>query len=215
MGRIRRKKNDTEIIQNNTEYFIQSFDNKQYFNDNKPLKLEIGYGKGDFIINKALQNPNINFIGVEKCATISLKVLNKLSKLEHLNNLKLISNDAIVLTDIFLKHSIDKLYLNFSDPWPKACHAKRRLTSDNFLKVYKEILKPNALIEFKTDNTKLYEWTLKNLNETSIKNEIIYFSNDIYSDLENEFNKNNIQTEYEKKFLSQNETIKKIIFKLI
>lgn len=211
MGRLRFNPNADKIIKSN-KYVIDTFTNDIFFNNN-PIYIEIGMGKGDFIINNAINNPKINYIGIEKFSTVLAIATKKLTEL-NLYNLKLMCKDANELNQVFTPNSINKIFLNFSDPWPKARHEKRRLTSINFLNIYKNILKEDGIIEFKTDNLKLYEWSLETLlNIKDVK--IIYFCSDIYKELDNEYNINNIQTEYEKKFISKNVSIKKIIFKFI
>lgn len=212
MGRLRFNKAAESFLLENNQYMInQKIDNNLFSNKN-PIFIEVGMGKGDFIINQASQNPSINFVGVEKYSTVLMIALKKAKKY-NLNNLKFIQLDANKLLDYFPLNFVSKIFLNFSDPWPKKRHQERRLTSDSFLKIYKEILIKDAEVEFKTDNSKLYEFSLDNLKETKIGNKIIYYSKDIYSDLNNQYNINNIQTEYERKFLAKGETIKKIIFK--
>lgn len=212
MGRLRFNKKAEEFLLQDQTYMLKNTNCNNFFDSDNPLFIEIGMGKGDFIINQAINNPNINFIGIEKYSTVTSIALKK-AKLHNLSNLKLLNIDANNLNEIFKKSSIDKVFLNFSDPWPKKRHINRRLTSDKYLLIYKEILKPDGIVELKTDNNQLYNFTLENLNETKIKNNIIYYSEDIYSEIDNLYNINNIQTEYEKKFLSLGETIKKIIFK--
>ena len=136
--------------------------NELFGNDN-PIYLEIGMGKGDFIIEHAKTNPNINYIGLEKFASVLIQASDKLND-EHLPNLYLLLVDAEELDEIFDVNEISQIYLNFSDPWPKARHAKRRLTSSKFLKNYQTILKDEGTIEFKTDNRELFEYSIVSMN---------------------------------------------------
>ena len=136
--------------------------NELFGNDN-PIYLEIGMGKGDFIIEHARTNPNINYIGLEKFASVLIQASDKLND-EHLPNLYLLLVDAEELDEIFDVNEISQIYLNFSDPWPKARHAKRRLTSSKFLKNYQTILKDEGTIEFKTDNRELFEYSIVSMN---------------------------------------------------
>ena len=195
--RLRNVKNAKEIV-SNSKYVISN--PKEYkgkynelFNNNKPICLEIGMGKGDFIINMALQHPDINYIGLEKYQSIVVRAVEKLEKLE-INNLKLICIDALELRDIFAKE-IDTIYLNFSDPWPKKRHAKRRLTSNTFLPIYDGIFKGLKRIVQKTDNVSLFEYSIVSLSNYG------YRIVDISLDLHNT-DKENVMTEYERKFSS-------------
>ena len=135
----------------------------ELFKNDKPIHLEIGMGKGDFIIEHAKTNPNVNYIGLEKFPSVLIQAADKLGD-THLDNLYLLLVDAATLEEIFEENEIDKIYLNFSDPWPKARHAKRRLTSSSFLKSYQKILKEKGLVEFKTDNRELFEYSVQSMN---------------------------------------------------
>lgn len=187
----------------------------ELFNNNNPIYIEIGMGKGDFIINNAINNPSINYIGIEKYDTVLVKALNKVKK-HKLDNLRIFSMDASILLKVFSNHSIDKIYLNFSDPWPKKRHAKRRLTHHMFLKLYYQVLKPHGNIEFKTDNDGLFDWTIQDILLPYPNNyEIIYQTTNLYNDLKNSYNINNVASEYEKKFHSAGKNINKVVFKII
>lgn len=193
--RLRNVKNAKEIVSNN-KYIINNPKEykgkyKEIFNNNKPICLEIGMGKGDFIINMALEHPDINFIGLEKYQSIIVRAIEKLEKLE-LDNLKLICIDAKELDNVFDKE-IDTIYLNFSDPWPKKRHAKRRLTSDTFLPIYDKLFTGTKRIVQKTDNIALFEYSIISLSNYGYK--IVDISLDLHST-----DKENIMTEYEKKF---------------
>lgn len=176
---------------------------QKLFNNNNDIYIEIGMGKGDFIIENALKYPNINFIGIEKYDSVLIRAVQKSNELE-LSNLKLIRMDAEEIEDIFDKE-IDLIYLNFSDPWPKDRHAKRRLTSERFLKRYDNIFKNNKKIIMKTDNNDLFDYSLETLKEYGYN--IEYSTNDLY----NEDITDNIATEYEKKFVSKGVKINKLI----
>ena len=159
------------------------------FNNSNPMEIEIGTGKGKFIISKALNNPNTNYIGIEKYDSPLVSAVKKLEDIQ-ISNLKLICFDAYNINDIFDKE-ISKIYLNFSDPWPKKRHAKRRLTSPIFLDKYDSIFKGLKVIELKTDNDDLYEYSLDSFEENGyeiIKTDTSYI--DEYT------------TEYEDKFIS-------------
>ena len=167
-------------------------DFKQIFNNDNPIMIEIGMGKGNFIIENAIQNPNINYIGIEKYDSVFVRAIEKLEEKE-LNNLRLIRMDALEIDEVFSKE-IDTIYLNFSDPWPKNRHEHRRLTSEVFLKKYDSIFKNIKHIIMKTDNRKLFEYSIMSLTNYGYKIEKI--SLDLYND---DISKN-IPTEYEIKF---------------
>ncbi len=201
--RQRNVKNKKEII-NNSRYIIlnpSEYKNKwqSVFNNNQPIYIEIGMGKGDFILENAIRYPNINFIGIEKFDSIMALAIKKIDNYE-LSNLRLIRMDALDIENVFSKE-IDKIYLNFSDPWPKDRHAKRRLSSPIFLKKYDNIFKNIPLIEMKTDNRKLFEYSLISFNNNG------YIIDDISLDLHKSNYENNIMTEYERKFSSLNNPI--------
>lgn len=162
------------------------------FPNSQPIYLEIGMGKGDFIIEHAKQHPDINYIGLEKYESVIIQAVEKAKKL-NLPNLRLVCYDAKDILSIFSIGEIDKLYLNFSDPWPKARHTKRRLTSSHFLNMYIQICKHPSTIEFKTDNRGLFEYSLQSFNHHG------WYFEDLTFDL-HERDENIIMTEYEKKF---------------
>lgn len=196
--RLRNVKNAENIIFI-SEYVIN--EPKEYkgkfqtlFNNDNEIHLEIGMGKGDFIINQAKKNKDINFIGIEKYESVLVRAVEKLEN-EKLNNLKLIRYDAITIDELF-DQEISTLYLNFSDPWPKKKHAKRRLTSPIFLEKYDTIFKYEPHIVQKTDNIGLFAYSLQTLSNYG------YVFNKVSLDLENE-DIENVETEYEKKFKSK------------
>lgn len=195
---------------------IKNFNNYQELNDiklpNKPICLEIGSGKGDFLITKAFTDSNSFYIGIEKFSTVILKALKKIERNKlKLNNLVFSCADVANINIDKFRNKVSKIYLNFSDPWPKKRHAKRRLTSTNFLELYKQILQPEAQVEFKTDNDILFAYTIETLSSRSdIK--IIYKTTNLYSELSNKYNKTNTQTEYEKKFVAIGKNINKVIW---
>ncbi|MCM1371055.1 MAG: tRNA (guanosine(46)-N7)-methyltransferase TrmB [Clostridium sp.] len=191
------KVNSSKYIIEKPDYYKGKYN--KLFNNNNELHLEIGMGKGTFIINKALTNPNINYIGIEKYDSVIVRAVEKIENME-IPNLKLIRMDANNIEEIFDKE-IDKIYLNFSDPWPKERHAKRRLSSSEFLNKYNNIFKNKKIIQMKTDNRKLFEYSLKSFIENGYK------IDDISLDLYNDDIKDNIPTEYEIKFSSLGQTI--------
>jgi tRNA (guanine-N7-)-methyltransferase len=204
--RLRNVKNAKEKINNSNYIILNPNDYKgkwnKLFNNNNPIHIEIGMGKGKFILENALRYPNINFIGIEKYDSVIVKAIEKIEDYK-LNNLKLIRCDALILNDIFDKE-IDTIYLNFSDPWPKERHSKRRLTSNVFLNIYDSLFKDNKTIIMKTDNRKLFEYSIESLSEYGYK------LRNICLDLHNSFIKDIITTEYEERFINKNMIIYKM-----
>ena len=196
--RLKHIKNAEEII-SKSKYLVKSpKENKgkwnKVFNNDNNIEIEIGTGKGKFIIGKALENPNINFIGIEKYDSPLVSAVKKLEELE-LDNLKLICLDALEIEEVF-DHEIDKIYLNFSDPWPKKRHTKRRLTSSVFLNKYESLFKNKKRLEMKTDKDDLYEFSSESFIENGydiVKTDTNYFDT--------------IRTEYEDKFISLGKNI--------
>lgn len=203
--RQRNVKNKNEIIKN-SNYFLDNPSNykgswQEVFQNNNPIHIEIGMGKGKFIIEKALKYPDINFIGIEKYDSILALALKKVPA--DIKNLKMIRLDALNIESVFDKE-IETIYLNFSDPWPKKRHEKRRLTSPNFLTRYENIFKSTNHIVMKTDNANLFSYSIKTLNNNG------YYILDITFDLETLNDIENIKTEYEEKFTKLNCPIYKI-----
>ncbi len=178
----------------------------EVFENDHPIHIEIGMGKGQFLTQLAKQNPNINYIGIERYSSVLLRALQKMEE-EPLSNIKFLCIDAATITDIFAKDEIDKIYLNFSDPWPKDRHAKRRLTSRQFFARYNDILKPQGRVEFKTDNHDLFTFSLEEVEEAGWQLEAHTF--DLHHD--DVLNEGNIMTEYEEKFSSLGNPIHKLI----
>jgi len=191
--RLKNNPKANEIVENSKYITLEPI-----FDNNNPICLEIGMGKGDFIINMAKKYPNINFVGVEKYATVLMQAIKKLENI-NLPNLKLMLMDASNINEVFNK-KIDTLYLNFSDPWPKKRHAKRRLTSEVFLEKYDNIFSNNPHIIFKTDNKNLFEYSLVSLSNYGYK------FNDVSLDLHSS-EIDNVETEYERKFSSKGSLI--------
>ena len=205
--RLKHVKGADEIIKKGIYYIENPKEHKgtwqHLFNNNNPIYIEIGMGKGDFIIENALKYPDINFIGIEKFDSVIVRAIQKSNALE-LANLKLIRMDATEIDEVFNKE-ITKIYLNFSDPWPKERHAKRRLTSPIFLAKYDSIFKSIPNITMKTDNNNLFEYSLESLTDYGYK--MLYITRDLYKEDISE----NIATEYEKKFVSKGIKINKFI----
>ena len=201
--RQRNVKNKEEIINNASLVIKNPVDMKEkwhlVFNNDNPIYVEIGMGKGDFIFQNALKYPDTNFIGIEKFDSILAIAIKKLP-IKDMPNLRLIRMDAMSIADIF-DHEVDKVFLNFSDPWPKPRHEKRRLTSLSFLSRYESIFKDKKTIEMKTDNRNLFEYSLVSFSQNKYKIE------DISLDLHGDDYKDNIMTEYERKFASKGNVI--------
>ena len=179
------------------------------FDIRRPLQIEIGMGKGQFIRNMAIKHPDINFIGIERYESVLMKAVQRKRNLEAdktIDNLKFLCADARKLAEIFEVGEADKIFLNFSDPWPKDRHADRRLTSPYFLDIYDRILKSDGVIEFKTDNVGLFEYSLKVIKDSKWRLDFCSF--DFHSEKESE---ENIMTEYEEKFAGQGNKICKMI----
>ena len=193
--RQRNVKNKQEIMDNSSYLIINPKEYygkwKDAFKNNNPIHIEIGTGKGNFIIGKALSNPNINFIGIEKVDSIIARCLQKIP--EDLPNLKIVRMNALEIEEVFNKE-IDTIYLNFSDPWPKKRWHKRRLTSEIFLKKYDSVFKKNNHIIQKTDNKDLFEYSIISFSQYG------YTIKEISLDLHNSEIEGNIMTEYEEKF---------------
>ncbi|MDE6220996.1 MAG: tRNA (guanosine(46)-N7)-methyltransferase TrmB [Lachnospiraceae bacterium] len=176
------------------------------FGNDHPIHIEIGMGKGRFMMELAASNPDINYIGIEKYSTVLLRAVQKMEAQE-LSNLRLIRMDAEEICEVFDKGEVSRIYLNFSDPWPKDRHAKRRLPSRQFLGRYHEILAADGRIEFKTDNADLFDFALEEIAPAGWKTEAV--TRDLHHD-ENMF-VGNIMTEYEEKFSSIGNPIYKYI----
>lgn len=182
----------SEIVIKNPELYKGNW--KSVFGNNNKIYLEIGMGKGSFLIEHALKNKSVNFIGFEKYPSVLLNAIDRIEK-EKIDNIKIICADAGNIDKIFYKE-ISKLYLNFSDPWPKKRHEKRRLTSDVFLKKYNSIFKGFKVIEQKTDNDMLFDYSLESYKRNHY---FVLKKNRNYFD--------SIRTEYENKFVSKGKNI--------
>jgi len=161
--RLRNVKNARETLLDYPNVVIQNPENlrgkwQEYFGNHNPIELEIGCGKGKFINEIAIKHPDINFIGIEKFDSVIIRALEKVVEYP-LPNLRLVRLDAEKLPDLFSEGEVSRIYLNFSDPWPKKRTAKRRLTSTQFLDRYRKILKEKSEIRMKTDNEHLFEFS--------------------------------------------------------
>ena len=178
---------------------------KKHFENEHPLHIEIGMGKGRFLMELAKTNPLINYIGIERYTSVLIKAIKKMET-EPLSNLYFICMDASNLDQYFAPGDVERIYLNFSDPWPKDRHARRRLTSIEYLKRY-EILAPDGLLEFKTDNEALFDFSLESVKKAGWK--LLGYTRDLHHDVH--MNQGNIMTEYEEKFSSIGNPIYKLI----
>lgn len=179
----------------------------------RPLHIEVGMGKGRFLMDMARLHPDVNYVGIEMYDSVLLRALQKREELEQegesLPNLFFMRMDARNLPEVFEKGEVERVYLNFSDPWPKARHAKRRLTSREFLERYDKILTENGIVEFKTDNRELFEFSLEEIREAGWTTLACTF--DLHHD--EEMMQGNVMTEYEEKFSSMGNAIYKVVIK--
>ena len=178
----------------------------ELFGNANPIEIEVGMGKGKFIMELAQKHPETNFIGIERYSSVLLRALQKREELE-IPNIYFMCVDAKELGEIFAPGEVEKIYLNFSDPWPKDRHAKRRLTSRQFFARYDAILKPDGRLEFKTDNQDLFTFSLEEIPEAGWH--LDASTRDLHHD--SVLNEGNIMTEYEEKFSSKGNPICKLI----
>ena len=182
----------------------------QLFGNSAPIEIEVGMGKGRFIMELAKNHPEINYIGIERYSSVLLRAIQKRRELElsdiHLSNIYFLCVDAKTLDQFFAPGEVRRIYLNFSDPWPKDRHAKRRLTSPQFLAVYEKILAPEGVVEFKTDNRGLFEYSLESIPAAgwSIKEQTFDLHHSPMAE-------GNVMTEYEAKFSAEGKPICKLI----
>lgn len=181
------------------------------FGNENPVHIEVGMGKGRFIMDMAALNPDINFVGIEMYDSVLIRALQKMEEKEKegtlLQNLFFMRMDARELPLVFEKGEVAKIYLNFSDPWPKERHAKRRLTSRQFFERYDQILAACGVVEFKTDNRDLFDFSLEEIPEAGWK--LLEHTFDLHHD--SKMKEGNVMTEYEEKFSSQGNPIHKLI----
>ena len=177
----------------------------EVFQNDHPIHIEVGMGKGQFIIEMARRNPEVNYIGIEKYSSVLVRAVEKLEDFEQ-DNLRLIRMDAENIEEVFDKDEVDRIYLNFSDPWPKDRHAKRRLTSTRFLERYDNILTPEGRVMFKTDNKDLFDFSLEQVEEAGW-----ILENHTYDLHHSEYNEGNVMTEYEEKFSAKGNPICRLV----
>lgn len=182
------------------------------FGIDHPLHIEIGMGKGQFLMKLAGQNPDINYIGIERYKSVLLRAVEKFKEMEaaeecRLKNIRFICMDAAEIGDVFGRGEVHRIYLNFSDPWPKARHARRRLTSKEYFARYDQVLSKTGSVEFKTDNTGLFEFSLAEIGESD-QWAVSEYTHDLHSD--GKLGQGNVLTEYEEKFSSMGNPICKL-----
>lgn len=180
----------------------------EIFGNDNPIHIEIGMGKGQFITTLAGLNPDINYVGIEKYSSVLIRAVEKQNELK-LPNLKFIRMDAEEIVDVFGENEVARIYLNFSDPWPKDRHAKRRLTSSQFFERYDRILAKDGEVQFKTDNAELFDFSVEEIK--SGKWNLVAVTYDLHND--SVMNEGNIMTEYEERFSAMGNPIKKLIAK--
>lgn len=178
----------------------------EVFNNDNPVRIEIGMGKGRFVSTLAQLNPDINYVGIEKYSSVLLRAVEKQDEL-NLPNLRFIRMDAEAITEVFDRGEVDRIYLNFSDPWPKDRHAKRRLTSRQFFERYNIILKKDGQVEFKTDNRPLFDFSVEEVKEAGWQLRAVTY--DLHNDAK--LCEGNVMTEYEERFSAAGNPICKLI----
>ena len=198
--RVRKKKNGEKRIAACSEYLITSpiSDFSEVFENNASVHVEIGCGKGNFACKMAEQHPNVNFIAVEKVADVCCVALEKAkASAEHRekDNIRFYIGDANALCEILPEHSVECIYLNFSDPWPKKGHTKRRLTYRGFLEIYRKLLVKGGVLKLKTDNVGLFDFSLEEFEAAGLTTLMV--TRDLHN---SEFAEGNVMTEYEKNF---------------
>ena len=207
--RLRNVKGSRETIAAN-DYVVHAPEEQkgkwsEVFGNSNPIHIEVGMGKGKFITELARQNPDINYVGIEKYSSVLVRALEKRPELEQ-DNLMFIRMDAENLPEVFAKDEVERIYLNFSDPWPKDRHAKRRLTSVQFLSRYDQFLKPDGRVIFKTDNRPLFDFSLEQVEEAGWILESQTF--DLHH---SEYLEGNVMTEYESKFVAEGKPINRMV----
>ncbi|WP_195435442.1 tRNA (guanosine(46)-N7)-methyltransferase TrmB [Streptococcus salivarius] len=206
--RVRKRKGAEEHLANHPQYVIlepEAAKGKwhELFGNDNPIHIEVGSGKGAFITGMAQQNPNINYIGIDIQLSVLSYALDKVLA-SGAENVKLLRVDGSSLTNYFEDGEVDMMYLNFSDPWPKSRHEKRRLTYKTFLDTYKQILPENGEIHFKTDNRGLFEYSLASFSQYGM------VINKVWLDLHASDYEGNVMTEYERKFSEKGQVIYRV-----
>lgn len=208
--RVRNRKGAPEMMAANGQYVVENpeaFKGKwaEKFGNNQPIHIEVGSGKGAFITGMAQRHPDINYIAIDMQLTVLSYALDKVKDLA-LPNVQLLHVDGSSLTHYFEEGEVALVYLNFSDPWPKSRHEKRRLTYKEFLKTYETILVDKGQIHFKTDNRGLFEYSLASMSQYGMRLQQVWL--DLHAD--SEFVQKNVMTEYEAKFSSKGQVIYRV-----
>lgn len=201
---MRKKKNLLPRLDAVSDFFIKDIKEFENFSN---IYLEIGCGKGTFIAESAKRNPDIQYAAIEKVSSVILLAAEKAAR-RNLNNVRFFLGDAEKLNEIDNSHFCDRIYLNFSDPWPRGRHAKRRLTAEGFLQLYKKLLTPDGEIHMKTDNTELFDFSVETFSANGFE------LSEVTRDLHAERVPWNIETEYEQNFMSQGVPIKRLVAKV-
>ena len=200
-----------DVYIENSEFVVQDFKGqkgnwKEVFGNGNPIHIEVGMGKGRFLMDMAALNPEINYVGIEMYSSVLLRAVQKMEE-NPLDNLRFIRMDAREIEEVFEEGEVSKIYLNFSDPWPKDRHAKRRLPSRQFLARFNMILKKDGTLEFKTDNRDLFDFAVEEVEPAGWKMDAVTY--DLHHD--EKMNQGNVMTEYEEKFSSKGNPIYKYI----
>ncbi len=208
----REKIADSELTIDHPEQYKGRW--REIFGNDHPIHIEIGCGKGQFLRKLAQENPGINYVGIEKFSSVLIRAIDKIEETldtdAPITNVRFLRLEAETITDVFGKGEVQRIYLNFSDPWPKARHAKRRLPSKEFLQRYHILLAEDGSVEFKTDNRELFDFALEEIKESDFRLEACTF--DLHHD--EKMNQGNIMTEYEERFSAKGNPIcKYVIFK--
>ncbi len=206
--RMRKRKGAEDLLANHPQYVITNPEEAkghwhEVFGNDHPIHIEVGSGKGRFITGMAAQNPHINYIGIDIQLSVLSYALDKVLEAD-LPNVKLLLVDGSSLTNYFADGEVDLMYLNFSDPWPKKRHEKRRLTYKSFLDTYKQILPKNGEIHFKTDNRGLFEYSLASFSQYGM------LLKQVWLDLHASDYEGNVMTEYEEKFSNKGQVIYRV-----
>ena len=208
--RLRNIPGSQEVIENSPLVIKEAEKTRGYWKDlfgnDNPIHIEVGMGKGKFLMELARLNPEINYIGIEKYSSVLVRAVEKKQQIEGIDNLYFIRFDADFICDIFDKDEISRIYLNFSDPWPKDRHAKRRLTSRQFLARYDQFLKEDGEVIFKTDNKGLFDFSLEEVKEAGWN--LVSFTYDLHN---SEYVEGNVMTEYEEKFTALGNKINRLV----
>ena len=207
--RLRYVEGQYDFVKNHPKGIVEPQDYKHMikdkFKNDNPIHIELGCGKGQFIRNMAAKNPEINFLGFEKSIKVAYRCV-KCSSIEDTENYYIVYSNGDILSELFPEKSVGRIYLNFSDPWPKPGHYKRRLTHKGFLDIYKRVLVDDGEVHMKTDNNDLFEYSVEQFNENGW--DLVLITRDLHN---SEYNEGNVMTEYEEKFSEAGKKINKLI----